>query len=326
MTTRPRILIKYVDDIFAIVQKDKLTEITEIFNNFNRNIKFTVEEEDNDQIAYLDTKVIKHDNTIKVNWYQKEMASGRLINYFSNHTQNIKMNTARNFVSKVLSLSDEVFHKENIRRIYEILDKNDFPRHIIRQIIQEQKHKIQNNQNTSTEKKTLIHKTVTNVKGLCGALKRAKIFDDEKIRLAVKSNQNVGRLYSNLKSGIKDEDKSDLVYEIKCNGDGNNMCNKVYIGTTKTKLKTRISAHKSDQRKRIDETQKTALADHCTKAGHNANFDDVRILQQETHYNKRMMLEMLHIINVPKERRINFKADVDNRANAYRHLIRKTLD
>ena len=213
---------------------------------------------------------------------------------------------------------------KNTRRIFEILRKNDYPAPIIKKCIREQTDKLRcPTVSTETERNTYIYKTLTNANGLSEALKRSDILDKERIRLAVKSNRNVGQLYSNLKTKIKDEDKSNLVYEIKCNGDGTNVCNKVYVGTTKQKLKTRISAHKSDQRKITENLpHKTALADHCIKNGHTAKFDEVKILEQENNYSRRLMLEMLHIINVPAERRINYKADIDNCANAYKHLIR----
>ncbi|KAI8125981.1 hypothetical protein CVS40_4073 [Lucilia cuprina] len=77
-----------------------------------------------------------------------------------------------------------------------------------------------------------------------------------------------------MKSKLDKLDKSNLVYEIKCNGDETNICQKVYVGTTKTKLRTRLSSHKSDLRT-LDKplNQKTALAAHCAITGHQPDFE-----------------------------------------------------
>ena len=110
-----------------------------------------------------------------------------------------------------------------------------------------------------------------------------------------------------------------MVYKIKCNGDKSDVCQKVYVGTTMNKLKTRISAHKSDQKAHYRPIeQKTALAAHCTLTGHKPNFDDVAILTQEKFYSRRLFKEMLHIIDVPTEKRLNFKRDTEQCAQVYR--------
>ena len=41
---------------------------------------------------------------------------------------------------------------------------------------------------------------------------------------------------------------SNLVYKIPCRGNDNENCNKVYVGTTKNKLKTRLAGHKPDHK------------------------------------------------------------------------------
>lgn len=140
----------------------------------------------------------------------------------------------------------------------------------------------------------------------------------------MKTNNTTRKLFTNTKAKVDKMEKSNLVYEITCNGDDADLCQKVYVGTTKTKLKTRISSHKSDI-KNISKSlnQKTALAAHCAITGHQPNLKKVRILTREKNSTKRYMQEMLHIINTPTEKRINYKSDTDNCAHIYRHTINK---
>ena len=78
---RPILLTKYVDDLFGIIKTSAINTFLTSLNSFHPQIKFTVEEEENGRISYLDTTIIRHEKSLKVNWYQKPTASGRLINF-----------------------------------------------------------------------------------------------------------------------------------------------------------------------------------------------------------------------------------------------------
>lgn len=54
---------------------------------------------------------------------------------------------------------------------------------------------------------------------------------------------------------------SNLVYKIRCGGSDNKQCERVYVGTPGTKLKTRIAA------------QGTALSNHCRDFKNNPDFE-----------------------------------------------------
>lgn len=82
---RPRIITKYVDDLFAILNIEYMEETLMTLNSFNRQIKFTLGKEEKGTLPYLDSILIRKGNVIKINWYQKPMASGRLINFYSKH-------------------------------------------------------------------------------------------------------------------------------------------------------------------------------------------------------------------------------------------------
>ncbi|XP_073831628.1 uncharacterized protein [Musca autumnalis] len=100
LKTKPTIVTKYVDDLFVI--HDTLT----MLNSFSDNIKFTKEEESNGRIPYLDTIIYRNNDSLEVDWYQKPTASGRIINFFSKHPKQMIINTAKNFIHRVLSISD----------------------------------------------------------------------------------------------------------------------------------------------------------------------------------------------------------------------------
>jgi hypothetical protein len=53
---------RYVDDVLATVKKDKTDDILHTINNTTENIKFTKEEEDNNQLAFLDILLTRTDD------------------------------------------------------------------------------------------------------------------------------------------------------------------------------------------------------------------------------------------------------------------------
>ena len=52
---------------------------------------------------------------------------------------------------------------------------------------------------------------------------------------------------------------------------------------------------------------------------------NVDIIQKENNYDKRFMLEMLHIVDIPPGKRFNYKTDIDNCSQSYKHLILRFL-
>ncbi|XP_075167655.1 uncharacterized protein LOC142239767 [Haematobia irritans] len=323
-TTKPRVVTKYVDDIFAIIKRSDVEETLNALNSYNRQIQFTKEEELDQKLPYLDTIVHRQGNQLKLNWYQKPTASGRLLNFYSNHNKRIIINTATNFIRRLLSISDPGFHLENEEKIRKILTNNDFPKRTIQNLINKVKSKQMNNKNENNEKVMKIYKPVTYIAGFSERLCKSDIYDKDKYQLALKTTKTVKGLFSKTKTKIKNDDKSNIIYKIKCKGDKSNLCQKTYIGTTMTKLKTRLSSHKSDI-KATDKPmeQKTALAAHCAQTGHKPNFEGVEILDHENNYRRRFTLEMLHIINTPPDERMNYKKDIENCARIYRHTIQK---
>lgn len=323
MTYKPRILTKYVDDLFAIIKKDEIHNMLQILNSFNRQIQFTMELENDKKLPYLDTIIHRQGYMLKLDWYQKPTASGRLINFNSKHPRRVIINTANNFINRILNISDEEFHQDNIIKITDTLRHNDFPTKTINDLLNKVYYKTVNSK-TNIQEDSKIYKTMTYIAGFSERLHHSNLYNKDKYQLALKTHSTVNSLFSKTKSKLKNEDKSDVVYQIMCNGDESNVCQKVYVGTTKTKLKTRLSSHRSDQKAfNRPLEQKTALAAHCTLTGHKPNFDNVKILAQESNYKRRYTLETLHIIDVHSDKRINYKTDTDGCAHIYRHIIQK---
>lgn len=322
LRVKPKIITKYVDDLFCIVEENEIDILLTTLNSFDQSIKFTIEKELNSSISYLDTLVIREGNKLLIDWYQKPTSSGRIINYFSKHPKRIIINTAKNLIDRILRISDNRFHKKNKEIIRNILKDNSFPNKLICKLIRQ--YNIKKSENVGEILEPKVYKSLTYVPGFSERIENSNIYDKGKYKLAHKINNNVGRLFTKTKDRLKKSEMSNLVYKIPCGGNDIEQCEKVYVGTTGTKLKTRIAGHRHDQKYRnYNSTTKTALSTHCRDLNHYPDFENTFILNTENYKKRRYMLEMLQINNVPFEKRINFKMDTDNLAQNYRCLLNK---
>ena len=55
--TPPKEWYRFVDDIFAIIRANAITDFYNLLNSIDPHIKFTIEQEQNGQLSFLDTKV-----------------------------------------------------------------------------------------------------------------------------------------------------------------------------------------------------------------------------------------------------------------------------
>jgi len=70
-------------------------------------------------------------------------------------------------------------------------------------------------------------------------------------------------------------------------------CDASYVGQIKRTVNTRVNEHKSHIRR--NSTQLSVIIDHRQKFGHEFDWDNVKILDVESNYNKRFISEMIYI-------------------------------
>ena len=63
---------RYVDDILTTVPKNEVNKIKDVFNKYNVNIQFTVEDEKDNSISFLELLIIREDRMLKADWYNKK--------------------------------------------------------------------------------------------------------------------------------------------------------------------------------------------------------------------------------------------------------------
>lgn len=317
LSFRTPIVYQYVDDLLLSIPEDMTAETLTIFNSFDPHINFTVEEETENSVPFLDTRVMRCEgNQIKLDWYQKPTSSGRYIHYKSNHSWATKTNLIRGMFQRVKNVCHPDFLESSEKRLFNIFEENGYPKVFLERCLRSLTPNLTgegpsgNTTTTETQSQLLKYVSLPFVPSLTGKLVNI-LKEVDNIKIARYNPLTVQNIFSNTKGRIPIMSRSDVIYRIPCGG-----CNSVYIGQTSQSLKRRIAVHKSDARLRPD---RCALASHSSSLNHTFKFDEVEILSSSSNYKKRTFLEMCYINE--NEDNINKKTDLKNLSVVYSYLL-----
>ena len=76
---------RYVDDSFVIIKKDAVSSFHNTLNASDPKISFTIELENNGQIAFLDTLVSRRNGVVVIDVYRKPTHTDRYLDFSSHH-------------------------------------------------------------------------------------------------------------------------------------------------------------------------------------------------------------------------------------------------
>ena len=116
--TRPRLWKRYVDDTFCILRKGSTKELLRHLNRVRPTIKFTVEQEEDRALPFLDTLLRRReDGSLDVSFYRKPTHTDLYLHFESHHPTHVKRGVvrclhdrARGIISTQDNLQKEVDH------------------------------------------------------------------------------------------------------------------------------------------------------------------------------------------------------------------------
>lgn len=323
-------LRKFVDDLITAIPLNKLQHVLETFNSYDIHIQFTYELEVDNKLPFLDMLLIRQNNqTVKTQWYQKPIASGRFLNYLSYHPMSQKLNMATNLAKRVYLLSTDLDDQAKVKIIDEQLKINDYPKALRHRIANRMNESRNDCSQTQLENLQYTYRSIPFIPHLSSKLDRVLKQEYGNIRLAKYNIKTVNDMFTRVKDAVPLDHQTNVIYTIPCQN-----CSASYVGMTTNRLKTRIEGHQSHYNKmdklleqgvNIDDPQiailgeRTALMNHSITKQHRFDLKKVKVLDRHKNTRTLQFLEMCHIAN--DKNSINRRTDIDGLHSIYAGIL-----
>lgn len=288
----PRIWIRYVDDIFAIIKKNTITTILDWLNGLKDSIKFTHETEKDGKMPFLDVEVMRiENNKLGFKIYRKPTNTCTFINAKSFHCSNHKYAAFNSMVFRACSIPmSDIHFEDEINFIRNVAIKNGFGTNFLNGMIKRHQRNIHRSETTtlSREKDERVRFIgMTYFPKVTDRLKN--VFHENGLAIAYRSNNKIKSNLLSTKDKIDKNDRSGI-YEVKC---GTENCNKVYVGQTQRAARVRFKEHK----KCIDSgtVSNSAIAQHVVINEHDVRPEDFRLIKEANGFHRLNTLEAIHI-------------------------------
>ena len=116
--------LRYVDDILLIAPRRlDIPRLQAALNEVEPSIQFTLEEEINESIPFLDTLIMKHGNLLKFKVYRKPTNKDDLTHFLSHHDLRIKKGVVLGFYLRAFRIYCPEFLEEEFVHIKEVFQK-----------------------------------------------------------------------------------------------------------------------------------------------------------------------------------------------------------
>ena len=269
--------MRYVDDILAIVRKNKELAILESLNKFDSSIKFTMEEESNGAISFLDI-AIKREGTLglRTSVFRKANHSGQYLHFHSFGPTQWKAGVVGSLTRRAYLLCSNIGdHQVEMEKINRELESNGYPKWFIKKHsynpkeLKEESSQKMNKQRT----KRSIHMEWNALGYKC-----KNILNKQNLGICFKKSATLANILRNPITKGKAEMGSPrgVVYQIPCK----TGCLKKYIGETGREFNIRLEEHKKGvNRAKIS----SKLVEHALDSDHKPDWDKRKFLWRNIH-------------------------------------------
>jgi len=260
----PKVWLRYVDDVFAIIKQDDLEQTLNVLNNQYNTIKFTVEKEENDCLPFLDLKLCKVNGKLDISVYHKPTSTLRYITSDSHCPRQHKMAAFHSMAYRLckLPLSINSYMREH-SYIMNVAKVNGYKKTDISKIIEKHSRRVRLSELTTLfSQNRRIDNASSNIAVFNYNCHLTNKISTEFKKLGYKCAFKSKAKLTNLLGNAKDKTDNNLkagIYEITCNNDG---CGAKYYGQTTRNVKTRFSEHLGYIRNNHQSKSEVALHAH----------------------------------------------------------------
>ena len=133
----PRLFHRFVDDIITVVKRTDAQNLFTHLNNQHPRIRFTMEEETNGSLPFMDVRFPKQQRgKLFREVYQKPMHTKRYHQFESHHPSFVKSGVISCLVNRAINLSsDQTVRDVELKRIQKIMEAKGYPNKFVRKNI-----------------------------------------------------------------------------------------------------------------------------------------------------------------------------------------------
>ena len=286
----------YVDDSVLKCKKNRATAILDHLNSIEPDdIKFTKEEEENNQLAVLDLElnVNRKKKKIEFNVHYKKTNTNITIKKHSNHREAIKRGVIKGYGDRARTLCDPEYLQAELDNIEAVFVENGYSKLEVQEAMKERQQRTKEDDEQETRGIVLM----PNIPNFTEKFNR--IARRHKFKVANKTNNKVKDLASKAKAPLGKKNNQ-IVYRIPCKCKKNS-----YNGETYRKWETREKEHKDKVRltqsdiatgnmdratKRMNDND-GGLARHSTVCNAGIDWENAKIIGKERRWTQRKYLE-----------------------------------
>ena len=246
---KPFLYRRYVDDTFVLFHdKSHAALFLDYLNSKHQNIKFTLENECNNKLNFLDISIRKHSGNFETSVFRKPSFSGLGMSYFSYICDQFKFNCVDILISRAYKICSDYksFHDE-LQYLRSYFAKNGFPLSLIDFRISKFLNKLfstpqADSCSTQAESDT-IHFSLPYFGYQSIKMKSelnnifTKFLPNFDFKIVLNNNFTISSLF-NYKDKLPKGSRSSVVYEFSCA-----QCASRYVGSTTRALYIRVAEH-----------------------------------------------------------------------------------
>jgi hypothetical protein len=261
--------LRYVVDVFCICKEGDVEGILAHINSLNLNVQFTVEKENDGELAFLDLLIHRREQGFSTTIYRKPTHSAVYLNASSHNPESQKKGTYDALMNRaVIGCSSPSAFRQEKKQIREDLKGNGYSDRTLDGW--ERRWNLKREKGRVEGKVYKGRAVIPYVVGLDSKLKR--ILKAEGVQVFNMSAPSLGILTTNtIMKGptTSKEDLTDIVYSFDCKS-----CPIRYYGETMRTLKTRKSEHQQGLK---GTRNMSNLGLHAVENGHQPDWDSGKV-------------------------------------------------
>ena len=301
---KPKFYQRYVDDCSDIFDNRAQAEkFLEYLNSQHPNIRFTIEHENANKLAFLDILIERSNFKFITSVYRKPTFTGLGISFFSFMPFNFKVSAVKSLIFRAYHISSNYFkfHQELIF-LKNFFSNNGFPNHLIdtvtKKLLNKELDSAKSNQIQTVPKQEIYFKFLyfgvqsDRLKTELLALFE-KYFPYIKPNIVLVNDYKVRNIFK-YKDRIPKCCMSSVVYKFCCAS-----CGASYVGSTQKSLYCRAQQHVGRSYRTnspLSSPVESSIRNHCHNICKvNFSIDNFEVIDKESSGFKLRLLESIHI-------------------------------